>query len=98
MTRVSPTLHAEIPEGKLEMHPEDGSRLGVGEGEKVKVTSRRGEITVKVTVTDRVDVGVVFMPFHFAETCANVLTNPAHDPTAKIPEYKVCAVKVEKAA
>jgi len=41
---------------------------------------------------------VVFMPFHFAETCANILTNPAHDPIAKIPEYKVCAVKVEKAA
>jgi predicted molibdopterin-dependent oxidoreductase YjgC len=98
MTRVSPTLHTEIPEGKLEMHPEDGSRLGVGEGEKVKVTSRRGEITAKVILTDRVDVGVVFMPFHFAETCANILTNPAHDPTAKIPELKVCAVKVEKAA
>jgi predicted molibdopterin-dependent oxidoreductase YjgC len=51
-----------------------------------------------VTVTDRVGVGVVFMPFHFAETCANILTNPAHDPIAKIPEYKVCAVRVEKAA
>ena len=98
MTRVSPTLHAEIPEGKLEMHPEDGERLGVRQGEKVKVASRRGEIIAKVILTDRVDVGVVFMPFHFAETCANVLTNPAHDPIAKIPEYKVCAVKVEKAA
>ena len=98
MTRVSPSLHAEMPEGSLEMHPEDGSRLGVRQGEKVKVTSRRGEITAKVILTDRVDRGVVFMPFHFAETCANVLTNPAHDPTAKIPEYKVCAVKVEKAA
>jgi formate dehydrogenase alpha subunit len=98
MTRVSPSLHAEMPEGSLEMHPEDGSRLGVRQGEKVKVTSRRGEITAKVILTHRVDQGVVFMPFHFAETCANVLTNPAHDPIAKIPEYKVCAVKVEKAA
>jgi len=98
MTRVSPTLHAEIPEGKLEMHPEDGERLGVRQGEKVKVASRRGEIIAKVILTDRVDVGVVFMPFHFVETCANVLTNPAHDPIAKIPEFKVCAVKVEKAA
>jgi predicted molibdopterin-dependent oxidoreductase YjgC len=98
MTRVSPTLHTEIPEGKLEMHPEDAEKLGVSEGEAVKVASRRGEITAKVTVTDRVDVGVVFMPFHFAETCANILTNPAHDPTAKIPELKVCAVRVEKAA
>ena len=98
MTRVSPTLHAEIPEGKLEMHPEDAEKLGVSEGEAVKVASRRGEITAKVTITDRVDVGVVCMPFHFAETCANILTNPAHDPTAKIPELKVCAVRVEKAA
>jgi formate dehydrogenase alpha subunit len=98
MTRVSPSLHAEIPEGSLEMHPEDAQRLGVRQGEKVKVASRRGEITVKVTLTDRVDEGMVFMPFHFVETCANVLTNPAHDPAAKIPEFKVCAVKVEKAA
>jgi formate dehydrogenase alpha subunit len=98
MTRVSPSLHAEIPEGSLEMHPEDAQRLGVRQGEKVKVASRRGEIIVKVTLTDRVDEGVLFMPFHFVETCANVLTNPAHDPTAKIPEFKVCAVKVEKAA
>ncbi|MGD8989186.1 MAG: molybdopterin dinucleotide binding domain-containing protein, partial [Syntrophobacterales bacterium] len=86
------------PEGSLEMHPEDAQRLGVRQGEKVKVASRRGEITVKVTLTDRVDEGMVFMPFHFVETCANVLTNPAHDPAAKIPEFKVCAVKVEKAA
>ena len=98
MTRVSPSLHAEIPEGKLEMHPEDGSRLGVRAGEKVKVASRRGEIIVKVMLTERVKKGMVFMPFHFVETCANVLTNPAHDPIAKIPEFKVCAVKVEKAA
>ena len=98
MTRVSPTLHAEMPEGTLEIHPQDADKLGVRQGEAVKVASRRGEITAKVTVTDRVGVGVVFMPFHFAETCANILTNPAHDPIAKIPEYKVCAVKVEKAA
>ena len=98
MTRVSPTLHAEMPEGTLEMHPQDADKLGVRQGESVKVASRRGEITAKVTVTDRVGVGVVFLPFHFAETCANILTNPAHDPIAKIPEYKVCAVKVEKAA
>lgn len=98
MTRVSPSLHAEMPEGSLEMHPEDGARLEVRPGDTVKVASRRGEITAKVILTDRVDQGVVFMPFHFAETCANILTNPAHDPTAKIPEYKVCAVRVEKAA
>ena len=98
MTRVSPSLHAEIPEGRLEINPKDAESLGVHQDEKVKVASRRGEIVAKVIITDRVNPGVVFMPFHFAETCANVLTNPAHDPTAKIPEFKVCAVKVEKAA
>jgi formate dehydrogenase alpha subunit len=98
MTRNSPTLHAEIPEGLLEIHPEDALRLEVQEGDRVKVSSRRGEITAKTQLTDRVEPGVVFMPFHFAESCANVLTNPEHDPIAKIPEFKVCAVRVEKAA
>jgi formate dehydrogenase major subunit len=98
MTRNSPSLHAEMPEGRLEMHPRDAERLGIHEDEPVRVASRRGQITVKVTITQRVNEGVVFMPFHFAESSANVLTNPAHDPIAKIPEYKVCAVKVERAA
>jgi formate dehydrogenase major subunit len=61
------------------------------------VASRRGEIKLKVRTTDRVGKGIVFMPFHFAEAAANTLTNTALDPVAKIPEYKVCAVKVEKA-
>jgi len=98
MTRISPSLHAEIPEARLEMHPADARQLGVLEGEPVRVASRRGQLEAKVTLTERVEKGVVFLPFHFAETCANILTNPAHDPIAKIPEYKVCAVKVEKAA
>ena len=61
------------------------------------VLSRRGQIKAKTLVTERVAQGVVFMPFHFIESNANVLTNPAHDPIVKIPEYKVCAVRVEKA-
>jgi formate dehydrogenase major subunit len=97
MTRNSPSLDAEMPEGSLEMHPEDARRLGVRQGDFVRVVSRRGEIVARVTLTARVAPGVVFMPFHFAEACANVLTNPAHDPIAKIPEYKVCAVQIEKA-
>ena len=98
MTRNSPSLHAEMPEGHLEIHPEDAHRLTVRQGDRVRVISRRGEITAKVSLTTRVDRGVVFMPFHFVECCANILTNPAHDPIAKIPEYKVCAVQIEKAA
>lgn len=98
MTRNSPSLNAEMSEGFLELHPEDASKLEVKQGEFVEVSSRRGSVKAKVVLTDRVEQGVVFMPFHFAESCANVLTNPAHDPIAKIPEYKVCAVKIKKAA
>ncbi len=98
MTRNSPSLHAEMPEGFLEINPEDAHGLGVRRGDPVKVASRRGEMVVKVDLTTRVRPGTVFMPFHFVETCANILTNPAHDPIAKIPEYKVCAVSLEKAA
>jgi formate dehydrogenase major subunit len=98
MTRNSPTLHAEMSKGSLELNPLDARRLGVKAGDTVEVISRRGRITAPVVLTDRVEEGLVFMPFHFAESCANVLTNPAHDPIAKIPEYKVCAVKVAKAA
>jgi predicted molibdopterin-dependent oxidoreductase YjgC len=98
MTRNSPSLHAEMPEGYLEMNQEDAERLGLAQGERVTVASRRGQIMAKARLTDRVKAGMVFMPFHFVESNANVLTNPAFDPIVKIPEYKVCAVKVEKAA
>jgi len=98
MTRQSPTLEKEAPEGFLEMNPQDAQDLDVRRGEPVRVISRRGEITARVEVTTRIGRGVVFMPFHYVEASANMLTNPATDPIAGIPEYKVCAVKVEKAA
>ena len=98
MTRNCPQLDAEIREGFLELNPEDADTLGISEGEEVKVSSRRGEVNVRTTVTDRVGNGVLFLPFHFLESNANILTNPAFDPIAKIPEFKVCAVKLEKAA
>ena len=78
------------------MHPEDAARLGVANGEMVQVTSRRGQVNVKTDVTEKVQPGVVFMTFHFAESAANLLTNSAYDPVAKIPEFKACAVKVTK--
>jgi predicted molibdopterin-dependent oxidoreductase YjgC len=96
MTRNSNALDCEIPEGELEIHPADAAALGLGDGQKVKVASRRGEITTRVLLTERVEKGVVFMPFHFEEANVNKLTNPAFDPIAKIPELKVCAVRVEK--
>jgi formate dehydrogenase major subunit len=72
--------------------------MGVEEGEPVRVSSRRGEIRIPAKISQRVNRGVVFIPFHFSECAANVLTNPALDPVARIPEFKVCAVKVEKLA
>jgi predicted molibdopterin-dependent oxidoreductase YjgC len=98
MTRVSPSLHHEQAEGYVEINPADARRMAIKEGERIKVSSRRGEIQIKAKISGKVDRGVVFIPFHFAETAANMLTNPAYDPAAKIPEYKVCAVKVEKLA
>ncbi len=98
MTRVSPTLNHEGPEGYVEISPADAKEMAIKNGERVKVSSRRGEIQIKARISGKVNRGVVFIPFHFAETAANVLTNSAYDPVAKIPEYKVCAVKVEKLA
>jgi formate dehydrogenase major subunit len=98
MTRVSPSLHHELPEGYVEINPADAKSMHIKDGERVKVSSRRGEIQIKAKISRKVNQGVVFIPFHFSEAAANVLTNPAYDPTAKIPEYKVCAVKVEKLA
>ena len=89
-------LNAFMGEGLIEINPKDARTLGISDGEMVKVSSRRGEITAKTKVTRVSPPGVVFMTFHFAESPANVLTNPAADPVAKIPEYKVCAVRVEK--
>jgi formate dehydrogenase alpha subunit len=97
MTRKSPTLEIQAPEGFIEINPKDAQKLGISEGDKVRVKSRRGEIIIKAKVTDRVQPGIVFIPFHFAEAAANKLTNSAYDPKAKIPELKVCAVKLEKA-
>lgn len=96
MTRKSRTLTDQINEGYLEINPVDAEELDVADGEKVIVESRRGRITIKTQVTERVPKGVVFIPFHFAESAANILTNPALDPKAKIPEYKVCSIRVKK--
>lgn len=96
MTRRVPGLEQLAPEERVEVHPDDAARLGVGDGDWLKVSSRRGQVEARAWVTDRVGHGVVFMTFHYAEALTNALTNTAVDPIAKIPELKVCAVKVEK--
>ena len=97
MTRRSEKLEQEVPEAYVEIHPDDAARIGLNGGKRVRVASRRGEIELGVRVTSRIKPGIVFIPFHFAEAAANALTNAAVDPVAKIPEYKVCAVKIEPA-
>ncbi|QQX81033.1 formate dehydrogenase subunit alpha [Shewanella sp. KX20019] len=76
----------------------DAEELQINNGDKLKLSTRRGEIEIDAFVTKRAQAGVIFLPFHFAEAAANKLTNNALDPVAKIPEFKVCAVKVEKVA
>ena len=94
MTRRSDGLNELVPTGFAELSPADAARLGVSNGDPVTVETRRGCIVTPANVTDRVAPGVVFVPFHFWEAPANRLTNPARDPQAKIPEFKVCACRV----
>ena len=93
MTRNS-ALDEAYPEARVEMHPADAEMHGIMKDMPVRVTSRRGEVVLRATVTEKTSVGVVFIPFHFAEAAANLLTNDALDPQAKIPEFKACAVQV----
>jgi formate dehydrogenase major subunit len=97
MTRRSQGSVERCPESLVEINPMDAQKLGIGEGQMVKVTSRRGTLQAKAKITTRSAAGTIFMNFHFPEAAVNLLTNPALDPIGKIPEYKVCAVKVEAA-
>lgn len=96
ITRTS-SLDKIWPECTIEMHPNDAAKLSLSMGDWVDVSSRRGEITARLLVTKRSPQGVVFIPFHFAEAAANTLTNDLIDKIAKIPDYKICAIKVERA-
>ncbi len=96
MTRRSKGIMETWPEERIEISPMDAEELGVADGEEVLVCSRRGELRVKVRVTDKSSRGVAFMSFHYRDVLTNLLTNPALDPIAKTPEYKACAIRVEK--
>jgi predicted molibdopterin-dependent oxidoreductase YjgC len=97
MTRRSSGLMQVYGEALIEVNPDDGARLGLNGKTRVRVTSRRGSIEALAWVTDRVPPGMVYANFHFPEASANELTQAVLDPVAKIPEYKVTAVKVELA-
>ncbi len=95
MTRRSKGLLAIYSKPLVEVSEEDAERLGLNGNKRVRVTSRRGSIEAEALVTDRIPTGMVYANFHFPEASVNELTIAELDPIAKIPEYKVCAVKVE---
>lgn len=86
-----------FPEALMEINPGDASQLGIEDGDPVRVTSRRGSIVLRAKVTPKSNSGVVFIPFHFWEAAANILTTNAMDPQAKIPEYKAGVVRISRA-
>jgi len=95
MTRRSYGLETARPQAYVEINPSTAENIGVKDGDEVRITSRRGSITIRVMITERVPGKIVFVPFHYKEAAANLLTNPAYDPQAEIPELKVCAARVE---
>ncbi len=98
MTRRSKALATIEPEAFCEMNPDDLAELGVESGGYVTLSSRRGTITLKARASTGVSRTNVFVPFHFREAAANMLTNDALDPFGKIPEFKFCAVRVQRAS
>ena len=95
MTRRTPKLIGEVPRGFVEINPEDATKVGVKDKEVVTLQTRRGSIEAEARITDEVPPGLLFVPIHFPDSSANVLTISALDPSAKCAETKVCAVKME---
>ena len=96
MTMKSDGLNERSPECYVEVSIADADKMKLEDNSKVEISSRRGSITANVNISDKTAPGVVFLPFHFADAAANKLTNAALDPISKIPEFKVCAVKIVK--
>jgi formate dehydrogenase major subunit len=97
MTRRSFALDAIQPEAHVWLNPDDAAGMGVADGDFVRITSRRGSIELRAKLSHRDTPGTCFIPFHFREAAANVLTIDEIDPFGKIPEFKFCAVRVERA-
>jgi predicted molibdopterin-dependent oxidoreductase YjgC len=97
MSRRAPGLEEKAPECLVEIAAADAINYGITDGEPVRVKTRRGQMVARASVSPKAVRGTIFIPFHFHEAAVNQLTNAALDPVAKIPEYKVCAVHIEKA-
>ena len=98
MTMQSDGLNTMAPECFVEISSGDAEKMGITDGEMINVFSRRGKIKARAQISQKAVDGTVFIPFHFAKAAANRLTNAKIDPVAKIPEFKVCAVTIQKAA
>ena len=98
LTRRTAGLEQLAPPAPFEIHPDDAAKEGIKHGDMVTVSSRRGTVNARAVVAPRSRKGTVFMPFHYREAAANILTNDALDPIAKIPELKVCAVSLNRDA
>ena len=96
MTRKVKGLNIFRNEELVEINPRDAVKFGISDGDTLKIASRRGEVTAKAKITEDSPPGVISMGFHFAESPTNVITSTYLDPVSKIPELKVCAVRVEK--
>jgi formate dehydrogenase major subunit len=97
MTRRASVLDTLEPAAVASLSRGEIARLGIAPGDMVRVSTRRGTVELAVRQDDAIPDGVVFIPFAFAEAAANLLTNPALDPFGKIPEFKYCAARVERA-
>jgi formate dehydrogenase alpha subunit len=96
MSRRTPALDREYPNNFVEINPDDAKKLGIEMNTNCKVSTRRGQIIVKAQINKKIKEGVIWIPFHFTESPANLLTNDAFCPIARTGEYKACAAKVEK--
>jgi len=96
MTRRVPGIMELVPEELVEINPEDAEKLKIKSGDLVTVSSKRGTVKVKAKVTNRSQKGNVFMTFHFDKALTNILTSEHRDPITGTPEYKSCAVRIEK--
>jgi predicted molibdopterin-dependent oxidoreductase YjgC len=97
-TRRETGLHAKQSEPFIEIHPKDAGRRGIGHGDMVEVSTRRGRVELRALISRQVKKGCLWMPLHFAEARANLLTNDEGDPVTQTAEYKVCAADIKKIA
>ena len=96
-TRRVKELHDAVPQAFVEIHPALAQRYGIADNDAVRLTTRRGVAIVYARLTTTIRLDTVFVPFHWGDqACVNLLTNPALDPISKMPEFKVCAVQMEK--